>query len=90
MIIEGLVLDHVMPNIWYTLTCLPLKLQGSEGAPARCLLTKGPEPMNDEGLDTTDDLDAYMDTSGYDSGDNYGSYDSGDNYGSYDSSDDDY
>lgn len=38
MVIEGLLLQDVQPG-WYTLTCLPLKIAGSEGAPARCILT---------------------------------------------------
>jgi hypothetical protein len=35
--VEGLVLDDVAPG-WYSLTCLPIKIQGAEGAPARCIL----------------------------------------------------
>ena len=38
-IIEGLYLQHVAPGAYY-LTCLPLKLQGSDGAPARAILQK--------------------------------------------------
>ncbi len=34
---EGLVLRGVAPGL-YTLVCLPLKLVGSDGAPARCIL----------------------------------------------------
>ncbi len=30
-------LDDVAPG-WYSLTCLPIKIQGAEGAPARCIL----------------------------------------------------
>ena len=50
MIVEGLVLDEVQVGD-YTMTCLPLKLQGSEGAPARCILTNPPVTVEDEGLD---------------------------------------
>lgn len=39
IIIEGLDLSQVEPG-WYTLTCLPLKLVGSEGAPARAILVR--------------------------------------------------
>lgn len=37
VIVEGLNLDGVSPG-WYTLVCLPLKLGGSDGAPARVIL----------------------------------------------------
>jgi arylformamidase len=39
IIIEGLDLSSVEPG-WYSLTCLPLKLVGSEGAPARAILVR--------------------------------------------------
>jgi arylformamidase len=38
-IIEGLQLEHVEPGE-YELFCLPLKIVGSDGAPARALLRK--------------------------------------------------
>lgn len=37
-VIEGLVLSHVPPGV-YDLTCLPIKLMGADGAPARAMLT---------------------------------------------------
>lgn len=37
IIVEGLNLTNVAPG-WYELVCLPLKLVGSEGAPARAVL----------------------------------------------------
>ena len=39
LIIEGLNLAGVDPGIW-TMYCLPLKLKGSDGAPARVVLTR--------------------------------------------------
>ncbi len=39
IIIEGLDLSAVEAG-WYSLTCLPLKLVGSEGAPARAILVR--------------------------------------------------
>ena len=36
VIVEGLVLDEVSSGV-LQLTCLPLKLGGSDGAPARCV-----------------------------------------------------
>jgi arylformamidase len=38
-IVEGLVLDHVEPGT-YEFLCLPLKLMGADGAPARALLRR--------------------------------------------------
>ena len=38
-IVEGLILDEVVPGI-YELLCLPLKLVGADGAPARALLRR--------------------------------------------------
>lgn len=40
VIVEGLDMTDVEPGD-YTLVCLPLKLQGAEGAPARAILLKG-------------------------------------------------
>jgi arylformamidase len=37
IVVEGLDLSHVSQGR-YTLTCLPLKLGGSDGAPARVIL----------------------------------------------------
>ena len=37
VIVEGLCLQNVRPGL-YTLICLPIKLVGSEGAPARAVL----------------------------------------------------
>ena len=37
VVVEALVLDEVAPGP-YTMHCLPLKLVGSDGAPARCIL----------------------------------------------------
>jgi arylformamidase len=39
IIVEGLDLSAIAPGS-YSLTCLPLKLVGSDGAPARVILTK--------------------------------------------------
>mmetsp|Transcript_18597 Transcript_18597/g.52277 ORF Transcript_18597/g.52277 Transcript_18597/m.52277 type:complete len:265 (+) Transcript_18597:107-901(+) len=36
--IEGLLLEDIEPGRWYDMTCLPIKLQGAEGSPARCVL----------------------------------------------------
>ena len=68
MVIEGLVLGEVEAG-WYTLTCLPLKLLGTEGAPARCILTNPPPEVDGEaeGL-----ADSYDNDSGYDDGYGYG------------------
>ncbi len=38
MIIEGLVLGEVQGDSWYRLLCLPMKVEGAEGAPTRCVL----------------------------------------------------
>ena len=38
-IIEGLDLEHVDPGD-YELVCLPLKIMGSDGSPARAILRK--------------------------------------------------
>jgi arylformamidase len=40
VVLEGLDLRHVVPGS-YTLACLPLKLAGADGAPARAVLMKG-------------------------------------------------
>lgn len=37
IIVEGLMLEHVAAG-WYTLICLPIKLQDADGAPARAIL----------------------------------------------------
>ena len=42
LILEGLVLSETEPGP-YLLACLPLKLAGSEGAPARAILIRNPE-----------------------------------------------
>lgn len=39
ILLEGIILDAVEPGL-YTLYCLPLKLAGSDGAPARTILVK--------------------------------------------------
>jgi len=39
ILVEALNLDHVTAGI-YTLHCLPLRLRGAEGSPARCILIK--------------------------------------------------
>lgn len=39
ILVEGLKLDNVQAGV-YTLNCLPLRLLGSEGSPARCVLLK--------------------------------------------------
>ncbi|KAF5842956.1 hypothetical protein DUNSADRAFT_3549 [Dunaliella salina] len=36
--IEGMMLEDIAPGHWYDMTCLPIKLQGAEGSPARCVL----------------------------------------------------
>ena len=41
IIVEGLDLSAVTAG-WYSLICLPLKLLGSEGAPARAILVREP------------------------------------------------
>ncbi len=41
IIVEGLDLSQVQPGM-YTLVCLPLKLGGSDGSPARVVLVDGP------------------------------------------------
>ncbi|MBI2370228.1 MAG: cyclase family protein, partial [Deltaproteobacteria bacterium] len=40
VILEGIDLRHVPPGE-YTLVCLPLRLEGGDGAPARAVLLKG-------------------------------------------------
>lgn len=40
VIVEGLMLEHVAAG-WYTLACLPIKVQGADGAPARAILVSG-------------------------------------------------
>lgn len=37
IIVEGLMLQHVASG-WYRLICLPIKVQGADGAPARAIL----------------------------------------------------
>lgn len=39
IVVEGLCLGDVAPGL-YTLACLPLKLVGADGAPARCVLMR--------------------------------------------------
>lgn len=39
MVVEGLVLGQVQPGV-YTMHALPLKIVGSDGAPARVILTQ--------------------------------------------------
>nr|ACF78839.1 unknown [Zea mays] len=39
ILVEALNLEHVSPGI-YILHCLPLRLRGAEGSPARCILIK--------------------------------------------------
>jgi kynurenine formamidase len=39
ILVEALNLEHVTPGI-YALHCLPLRLRGAEGSPARCILIK--------------------------------------------------
>ena len=39
MALEGLCLEGVAGG-WYNLTCLPLKLAGSDGAPCRAVLVR--------------------------------------------------
>ncbi|XP_050262098.1 cyclase-like protein 3 [Quercus robur] len=39
ILVESLKLDHIQPGI-YSLHCLPLRLPGAEGSPARCILIK--------------------------------------------------
>lgn len=40
VIVEGLMLNDVAAG-WYTLICLPIKVQGADGAPARAVLVDG-------------------------------------------------
>lgn len=40
VIVEG-VMSGGVPEGWYTLICLPLRLQGADGAPARAVLIRG-------------------------------------------------
>jgi len=56
MVVEGLVLDEVGPG-WYTMTCLPLKLEGAEGVPARCVLTNAPAGYSGDADDALWDHD---------------------------------
>jgi arylformamidase len=37
ILVEGLQLNDVAAG-WYTLICLPIKVQGADGAPARAIL----------------------------------------------------
>lgn len=39
IVVEGLCLGDAAPGL-YTLACLPLKLVGADGAPARCVLMR--------------------------------------------------
>ncbi|KAG6789771.1 hypothetical protein POTOM_005895 [Populus tomentosa] len=39
IIVEGLKLDDIQPGV-YSIHCLPLRLLGAEGSPARCILIK--------------------------------------------------
>ena len=39
LVIEGVYLAEIEPGIW-TMYCLPLKLKGSDGAPARVILIR--------------------------------------------------
>jgi arylformamidase len=41
IVVEGLALGHILPGV-YELTCLPLRLAGAEGAPARVILRRRP------------------------------------------------
>ena len=45
-ILESLDLRAVDPG-WWTLTCLPLRIPGADGAPARALLSRPPPPDRD-------------------------------------------
>jgi arylformamidase len=40
IIVEGMVLSAIEQG-WYTLICLPIRLQGADGAPARAVLVSG-------------------------------------------------
>lgn len=40
VIVEGMMLQHVAAG-WYTLICLPIKIAGADGAPARAILYTG-------------------------------------------------
>lgn len=40
VIVEGVMSDEIDEG-WYTLICLPLRLQGADGAPARAVLIRG-------------------------------------------------
>ena len=69
MVVEGLILDEVEVGE-YTMTCLPLKLQGAEGAPARCILTNPPVVVEEDGgVDFGGDWGSYgdLDDSSYSS-----------------------
>ncbi|KAL6748221.1 kynurenine formamidase-like protein [Haematococcus lacustris] len=45
--VEGLDLTPLQSGRWYHLTCLPLKIQGAEGAPARCVAW-GPDNAHEQ------------------------------------------
>lgn len=45
-VVETLDLRAVEPG-WWTLTCLPLRIPGADGAPARAVLSKLPSPGHD-------------------------------------------
>ncbi|WP_157936820.1 cyclase family protein [Geodermatophilus chilensis] len=47
-IVETLDLRAVDPG-WWTLTCLPLRIPGADGAPARAVLSRPPSPGHDGG-----------------------------------------
>ena len=44
VLLEGLLLEHVEPGN-YELACLPLRLRGGDGGPARAALGRGSRPM---------------------------------------------
>jgi arylformamidase len=47
VIVEGVMTGEIAEG-WYTLVCLPLRLQGADGAPARAILIQGEIELKEE------------------------------------------
>lgn len=48
VIVEGVMSQEIQEG-WYTLICLPLRLQGADGAPARAILIRGEISKEEQG-----------------------------------------
>jgi len=46
-VVEGLDMTYLRPGRWYDLTCLPLRITGADGAPARCVAV-GPDAQYEQ------------------------------------------